>query len=171
VARLNIQTCCPIETPDMKITVHYIKKLGKKLLIAAAAMVLLFFLLSLDISTAGPGGVFNDCDGRQRRSDPCLPRAGQQWRMKTELEEISPLLRRKRFFRKKTGIFTIIPALTRCRWQGIYKNVFSRQAHIGRVYVLFFGSGAAPWHEYGRRARCALRENTFFINACPSTAG
>ena len=78
----------------MKVGFHYINHFTKRLLIAVASLLLLFFLLNwffpvpdkIEYST-----IVTDNTGEVVHA---YLTSDQQWRMKTELEEISPLLRK-----------------------------------------------------------------------------
>jgi penicillin-binding protein 1C len=80
--------------PKMKISFHYIKRFTKKLLIVIVALFFLFFLLNWIFpvpDTIEYSTIVTDNKGEVVHA---FLTKDQQWRMKTELDEISPLLRK-----------------------------------------------------------------------------
>lgn len=94
----------------MKIRARIIKKSGKLLLIALTAAILLFFALSWIFPLPDKvtySTIVTDDKGEVIHA---FLAPGQQWRMKTELEEISPLLR-KTILEKEDRYFYYHPGI------------------------------------------------------------
>ena len=108
----------------MTITTRHIKKTGKKLLIAAAAMVLLFFLLSWIFPLPDQVAYSTIVTDDKGEVIHAFLAPGQQWRMKTELEEISPLLR-KTILQKEDRYFYYHPGINPLSMgKAFVKNLF-----------------------------------------------
>ncbi len=115
----------------MRIRRQHIKKFGKRLLIATGVLILLFFLLNIlfplpdrvtysTIITDDKGELVN-----------AFLAPDQQWRMKTELNEISPLLR-KTILQKEDKYFYYHPGVNPLAMgKAFVKNLFRMKRTSG----------------------------------------
>src|SRR6195952_2555279 len=78
----------------MKITSHYLKRFTKKLLIAIAGIFLVFVVLNRICPLPDAIQYSTIVTDNKNEVVHAFLTGDQQWRMKTELNEISPLLRR-----------------------------------------------------------------------------
>ncbi|HSC38905.1 MAG TPA: transglycosylase domain-containing protein, partial [Chitinophagaceae bacterium] len=108
----------------MKIEFRRIKKFGKRLLIVLAAVVVLFFLLNWIFPVPDRiaySAIVTDDKGEVVHA---FLASDQQWRMKTELDEISPLLR-KTILQKEDRYFYYHPGINPLAMgKAFVKNLF-----------------------------------------------
>jgi penicillin-binding protein 1C len=108
----------------MKFRVIYKKRFFKILLISAISAVLLFFILSLIFPLPDKieySTIITDSKGEVIHA---FLTKDQQWRMKTELDEISPLLR-KTIIEKEDKYFHSHPGVNPFSiGKAIFKNIF-----------------------------------------------